>query len=131
MPVFCQLFQPLCREVGEHLLIGAPWRPIMPSGLKTPTGRGVAQGFILVSFFRKSGAGGAGYVVNGHDLSRPPLIALIFPRRKGLDSNDGKTHKLGRYTAKQKSWRGAESSGDRKSTRLNSSHVRISYAVFC
>src|SRR3989442_6665810 len=27
------------------------------------------------------------------------------------------------------SWRGAEQ--DRKSTRLNSSHVRISYAVFC
>src|SRR3989442_8632216 len=26
---------------------------------------------------------------------------------------------------------GAESRGDRKSTRLNSSHVRISYAVFC
>src|SRR5438874_7949559 len=25
----------------------------------------------------------------------------------------------------------AESSGDRKSTRLNSSHVEISYAVFC
>src|SRR3989442_15374805 len=29
-------------------------------------------------------------------------------------------------------WRFCESqSGDRKSTRLNSSHVRISYAVFC
>src|SRR3989442_11621493 len=26
---------------------------------------------------------------------------------------------------------GEEASGDRKSTRLNSSHVRISYAVFC
>src|SRR5690554_7489579 len=30
---------------------------------------------------------------------------------------------MGRYTA--------EALGDRKSTRLNSSHVRISYAVFC
>src|SRR5207302_10169597 len=27
--------------------------------------------------------------------------------------------------------RGARSAGDRKSTRLNSSHVKISYAVFC
>src|SRR5690554_5438103 len=27
--------------------------------------------------------------------------------------------------------RAAKSAGDRKSTRLNSSHVRISYAVFC
>src|SRR3989442_10695054 len=27
--------------------------------------------------------------------------------------------------------RGTEKKGDRKSTRLNSSHVRISYAVFC
>src|SRR5690349_24980935 len=29
------------------------------------------------------------------------------------------------------SCRGSNSSGDRKSTRLNSSHVEISYAVFC
>src|SRR6266700_407426 len=28
-------------------------------------------------------------------------------------------------------WRGAHSAADRKSTRLNSSHVKISYAVFC
>src|SRR5690625_6999962 len=29
------------------------------------------------------------------------------------------------------SWSGAKDDGDRKSTRLNSSHVAISYAVFC
>src|SRR5436305_7408605 len=29
------------------------------------------------------------------------------------------------------SWRGTRRKTDRKSTRLNSSHVRISYAVFC
>src|SRR5256885_5544961 len=28
-------------------------------------------------------------------------------------------------------WPGAEKGGDRKSTRLNSSHLVISYAVFC
>src|SRR2546427_2150538 len=28
-------------------------------------------------------------------------------------------------------WRGSEQKGDRKSTRLNSSHSQISYAVFC
>src|SRR6266576_5358651 len=29
------------------------------------------------------------------------------------------------------SWRPRSTAGDRKSTRLNSSHVEISYAVFC
>src|SRR5438445_8399413 len=29
------------------------------------------------------------------------------------------------------SWRSPEPTGDRKSTRLNSSHANISYAVFC
>src|SRR5690554_6982125 len=31
----------------------------------------------------------------------------------------------------ESSWRGLKLMVDRKSTRLNSSHVRISYAVFC
>src|SRR5207249_11975387 len=32
---------------------------------------------------------------------------------------------------KQFDWAGRSADGDRKSTRLNSSHVSISYAVFC
>src|SRR3712207_7113800 len=35
----------------------------------------------------------------------------------------------GGVTGRQKAYRGA--AGDRKSTRLNSSHANISYAVFC
>src|SRR5690606_40390182 len=33
--------------------------------------------------------------------------------------------------AMQNEWRRAAAPADRKSTRLNSSHVKISYAVFC
>src|SRR3989442_9172446 len=37
------------------------------------------------------------------------------------------------YVIMTRGWNGSTSisAGDRKSTRLNSSHVRISYAVFC
>src|SRR3712207_8481357 len=34
-------------------------------------------------------------------------------------------------TGNNKCWRGCGEKGDRKSTRLNSSHANISYAVFC
>src|SRR5207302_10209966 len=37
----------------------------------------------------------------------------------------------GRSSGRGRAWRGRMSSLDRKSTRLNSSHVKISYAVFC
>src|SRR5690606_41659236 len=37
-----------------------------------------------------------------------------------LEKSDGSSHDIGSYGV-----------GDRKSTRLNSSHVKISYAVFC
>src|SRR6266498_1171101 len=36
-----------------------------------------------------------------------------------------------RSTARRRRRPGSRAAGDRKSTRLNSSHVRISYAVFC
>src|SRR5690554_7193574 len=52
-----------------------------------------------------------GFTVNGYD--GVPLFSDSHPL---LDSD-----KLGNNLAE----------GDRKSTRLNSSHVRISYAVFC
>src|SRR5690606_9612417 len=41
----------------------------------------------------------------------------------------GKHHGLAFYTLGQR--KGLGIGGDRKSTRLNSSHVKISYAVFC
>src|SRR3989442_11435819 len=47
---------------------------------------------------------------------------------------DGRIHLSGAVAAEQReSWRELliDAQSDRKSTRLNSSHVRISYAVFC
>src|SRR3712207_8705870 len=50
---------------------------------------------------------------------------------------DGKTKRMGRTVGKTASFKKAvvkltaESKEDRKSTRLNSSHANISYAVFC
>src|SRR5690554_7664436 len=56
-------------------------------------------------------------------------VLLVFPRsslafKKGLMMSNG----VGVVDA---DYYNAENEGDRKSTRLNSSHVRISYAVFC
>src|SRR5690606_40074914 len=61
------------------------------------------------------------------------LPRLLFQEYKGQSKN------LAYYRAKRKNWsiRFGEHfqlesfASDRKSTRLNSSHVKISYAVFC
>src|SRR5690625_2382538 len=42
---------------------------------------------------------------------------------RGVKNRFGSTHEMGIFEMKEQ--------GDRKSTRLNSSHVAISYAVFC
>src|SRR3989442_9654084 len=44
------------------------------------------------------------------------------------DANTGRNHAAAAKTNRQNK---QVATGDRKSTRLNSSHVRISYAVFC
>src|SRR5690606_41226524 len=49
----------------------------------------------------------------------PPAVRSVV--RPGVDPGGGRCHSCG----------GQRRSGDRKSTRLNSSHVKISYAVFC
>src|SRR3989442_5583769 len=54
-------------------------------------------------------------------LARPPAGGV--PRR---DRRGRRGHHRGPQPPERRSRR-----GDRKSTRLNSSHVRISYAVFC
>src|SRR5690242_21471686 len=56
-----------------------------------------------------------------------PLVRLALPagtRKSGLGSRQVPTY-AGEYDVK------AIRGGDRKSTRLNSSHMSISYAVFC
>src|SRR5699024_5712021 len=56
------------------------------------------------------------------------LIGMIFIPVKGAD---GKLHIRAEYEGSWMDKRNGSEIGDRKSTRLNSSHVSISYAVFC
>src|SRR3989442_10979691 len=63
-------------------------------------------------------------------IRRPPRSTLFpyttlfrsFPERPRCNGADGRPEQQRRDEARDR---------DRKSTRLNSSHVRISYAVFC
>src|SRR5690606_41455106 len=57
-----------------------------------------------------------------------PHLAAAAPVPHDSDRGAGAT-RLFRPTPR--SWRGVGAPPDRKSTRLNSSHVKISYAVFC
>src|SRR5690606_41676551 len=89
---------------------------------------------------------------NSHSSSHPPLLfphysghhrALhSFPTRRSSDlASSLKHHRSSREPPPRarmmasKPWRSASCRAsmpsDRKSTRLNSSHVKISYAVFC
>src|SRR3989442_1529757 len=66
-------------------------------------------------------------------LTAPRRYLAVCPMELGLSSarhSDRRTATITPY--RHPEWRAEESpSSDRKSTRLNSSHVRISYAVFC
>src|SRR5690606_18863954 len=74
-------------------------------------------------------------VANGFTQQQPPFEALALKAicRRG----DGLEQLVTRRQRGQRKWHGhclAREHGaprDRKSTRLNSSHVKISYAVFC
>src|SRR5690606_42058893 len=61
--------------------------------------------------------GAAPYLIHVADYSAVGQ-GLVMVEQRGLD---------GRFRL----WRAPAPEGDRKSTRLNSSHVKISYAVFC
>src|SRR5437870_10565484 len=71
-------------------------------------------------------------------LRRPPRSTL-FPSRRSSDlcGQQDSSYDARRIFASVRgtlipnSWGGAYWHADRKSTRLNSSHVAISYAVFC
>src|SRR2546430_7371269 len=64
-------------------------------------------------------------------IRRPPRSTL-FPYttlfRSGLEAVGRDAHGIGRVLGL---FAGLPEDGDRKSTRLNSSHSQISYAVFC
>src|SRR5947199_7964238 len=58
------------------------------------------------------------------------LAALVAHRGKGADQfADARAVNVIHITQVEENY--IDSSGDRKSTRLNSSHLGISYAVFC
>src|SRR5256885_11508296 len=62
-------------------------------------------------------------------IRRPPRSTL-FPYTTLFRSRDGAPPRLGHAVHRRNPLSG-ESGLDRKSTRLNSSHLVISYAVFC
>src|SRR6266498_5498528 len=62
-----------------------------------------------------------------------PRVVEHVPEQEDENADRGRVEQrlnLGNGTAQAADWQ-AKEDGDRKSTRLNSSHVRISYAVFC
>src|SRR3712207_7218253 len=72
--------------------------------------------------------------------SHPRVAHLPLCRRGGSDAADGRPERDGEQTGQCETGDGAGPGGrlvpahpaaDRKSTRLNSSHANISYAVFC
>src|SRR5207248_10222694 len=78
-------------------------------------------------------------------LPRRPPRSTLFPyttlfrsrsaprsaRSSGRSSGRSSARSSGRSSTSSPCQRGGGSAGDRKSTRLNSSHRTISYAVFC
>src|SRR5204863_9207537 len=65
------------------------------------------------------------YTLSLHDAL--PISGIHLNNNAGLDTY---VSEFGRFV-NQRPWLAAQGLTDRKSTRLNSSHVEISYAVFC
>src|SRR5215475_15038866 len=63
-------------------------------------------------------------------IRRPPRSTL-FPYTTLFRSPSADPPRLTRRRDHRHEGRAPAADGDRKSTRLNSSHVKISYAVFC
>src|SRR5436309_15669077 len=94
---------------------------------------------LSLSFFFKDTATTEIYTLSLHDAL--PICHEAARPRARRRSRHGEGHRSGRARdgrrrARRKRRRRATASragraGDRKSTRLNSSHVKISYAVFC
>src|SRR5699024_11829891 len=75
--------------------------------------------FPYTTLFRSGGAPAHGQHYQDHDL---------YP---GAGGNSGSGKDSDRGLPRGRFPAGSAAGGDRKSTRLNSSHVSISYAVFC
>src|SRR5574341_1733788 len=70
---------------------------------------------------------GTGAIIDGLAAQDPRLVAVHHPRNEGY----GAALRSGIQRARRDLIFFADSDLDRKSTRLNSSHQLISYAVFC
>src|SRR5436305_9496673 len=82
-------------------------------------------------FFFNDTAPSAIYTLSLHD-ALPILLLSMRVAPAMLDRSCGRgLPRLHSSTSRTHSLRARSSREDRKSTRLNSSHVRISYAVFC
>src|SRR5437870_10901505 len=68
-------------------------------------------------------------------MIRPPPRSTLFPYTTLFRSNGGAVNEPSRHGSQAARRHGdhrlVQQGEDRKSTRLNSSHVAISYAVFC
>src|SRR5688572_33165625 len=77
------------------------------------------------------------YTLSLHDAlpifarPRPRPVAELLGRLAGLRLLRGADHQVGEAPRFRRRQRAAHLEQDRKSTRLNSSHSQISYAVFC
>src|SRR5207302_6308993 len=62
-------------------------------------------------------------------MTRPPPRSTLFPTRRSSDLCISNYRSVA--DRNHRNLRMSRNRSDRKSTRLNSSHVKISYAVFC
>src|SRR5690606_41789383 len=72
------------------------------------------------------------YALSLHDAL--PIFVGTTPRPPRPPRPFGSRHRprpRPLWTLRPRPWQSGRGRGDRKSTRLNSSHVKISYAVFC
>src|SRR5699024_12631669 len=97
----------------------------------------VAHRYVVRSLFFTHPPSPALYTLSLHDAlpisqccgaNETREIPGLFNRRFSWPANDSNS---GQWRASMGTGRAPEPSPDRKSTRLNSSHVSISYAVFC
>src|SRR5690606_40470240 len=84
---------------------------------------------VAIHFFFADTATADIYTLSLHDAL--PILPVLRRARPARDGGD-RPHGASRGRRRRRSGRGALGPRrDRKSTRLNSSHVKISYAVFC
>src|SRR5690554_7242079 len=102
-------------EAVQEVLMGC----VLPAGLgqaparQAALGAGLAKSTVCTTLNKMCGSGMQAPIL-GHDLLRAGSVDVVVAG--GMESMSNAPYLL---------------DGDRKSTRLNSSHVRISYAVFC